>query len=222
MLLGEGIGSRPWKGLDWGSGFREGSPGEGAAWEKALEERSWTGSVWSELKSWGGAGKLAIFQASQKDPPHPAFCVILFRHVKRFDHLQLHLGAQVPYLFSQVPCRGWKRPCGHQEMSVLHSWGQMMGRVLPCSPWLIGKASFQAERAQGTRTVSAKSLVSSRTLRPLRRQQAEAWTSIPWRHPFPSPCPCHTPQISSTLSADGLCPQSLGSVLKVPSDFFFK
>ena len=109
MLLGEGIGSRPWKGLDWGSGFREGSPGEGAAWEKALEERSWTGSVWSELKSWGGAGKLAIFQASQKDPPHPAFCVILFRHVKRFDHLQLHLGAQVPYLFSQVPCRGWKK-----------------------------------------------------------------------------------------------------------------
>ena len=110
------MGSRLWKGLDWGSGFREGSPGEGAAWEKALEGRSWSGSVWPELKSWGGAGKLAIFQASQK--PRPPVRVILFRDVKRFDHLQLHLGAQVSYLFSQAPCRGWKRPCGHQQVQL--------------------------------------------------------------------------------------------------------
>lgn len=164
---GEGMGSRLWKGLDWGSGFREGSPGEGAAWEKALEGRSWSGSVWPELKSWGGAGKLAIFQASQK--PRPPVRVILFRDVKRFDHLQLHLGAQVSYLFSQAPCRGWKRPCGHQQVSALHSWGQMMGRVLPCCPLLRGEASLQAERAQGTRTISGKSLVSSRTLHPLPR-----------------------------------------------------
>ena len=79
------MGSRLWKGLDWGSGFREGSPGEGAAWEKVLEGRSWSGSVWPELKSWGGAGKLAIFQASQTPctpppPPHPIPCYSLQRY----------------------------------------------------------------------------------------------------------------------------------------------
>lgn len=173
-----------------------------------MEGKSWSGSVWPELKSWGGAGKPAIFQASQKPTPSP-FRVILFRDVKRSDHLQLRLDAQVPYLFSQVPCRGWERPCGHPQVSVLHSWGQMMGRVLPCSPLLRGEASLQAERAQGTRTVSGKSLVSSRTLHSL------PMDLYPIERPLSLPLPLpHTADLIHLVSRwtmpsePGLCPES--------------